>query len=769
VKRVSKRYRFHLIGPAALATFGSATLAPYAQAQTVPAATGASAVQAASQPSAQPGDASKSDKANKPNQVTLAPVTVTAAKRKQNARDVTSSISVVGHQQLENQHVTSLVDLAGSLPGVQIDSGGTPGQTSISMRGISSLDVGSVVGTYIDDSPLGSSSSFAAASRYQLDLLPYDVDRIEVLRGPQGTLYGASTMGGLLKYVMKEPDLDNLYGSIGSGVSTTSGASGAGWDGRAMINVPLIKDKLAFSASVSQNDTPGWVDNAVTGQTDVNHVTQKSSRFALFWMPTSDVSVKVQAIHQSINASDTGVILLDPTTEQPIYGINKTGTVIAQPFSNNLNFYSATLNWDLHAMDFTSATSFSRTDRTSTVDDTAVYGPVFNEYGFQGGVSPLELQENLSKFTQEFRLASKPGGQVEWLAGAFFTHESSNNLQLLGAKAADGSPLPELDPLLNVDLPTSYTEAALFGDLTYKFTDRFDVTGGLRYAKNWQTYSYGISGIGAGLEGLSDSSGSSSEGSTTWMFSPRYRLTDNSMVYFRAATGYRPGSPNLPLPGVPAVVHSDTLTSYELGWKSLLLDKRLSVDMAVYDINWKNIQLNNYTPTGVAYLANGGTAKSQGAEVSLAYLPIRNLKLGLNAAYTDSRLTQDAPSLGGKSGDSLPNIPKVTWSYTTDYSFPLPWDLTGHAGGDYRWTGARWSSFSSSSTNWREGSYGVLDLYANVTARTWTLRLYAKNLNNQHPLLNVGYLQNAATGQIAVLDATSLQPRTIGVELDTQF
>ena len=334
MRRVSRRYGFHLIGPAALATFGSATLPTYAQAQATPAA-GASAVQAA----AQPDKTAPSSKAVKPNQTTLPTVTVTASKRIENARDVTSSISVVDHKQLEERHVTSLEDLADSLPGVQIDTGGTPGQTTISMRGIPSLDVGSVVGTYIDDSPLGSSSSFAAASRYQLDLLPYDVQRIEVLRGPQGTLYGASTMGGLLKYVMKEPDLENLSGSVGSGVSTTSGASGAGWDGRAMINVPLIKDKLAISASFSQNDTPGWVDNAVTGQNNINRVVQKSSRFALFWMPTSDISVKVSAIHQSINANDTGVILLDPKTQQPIYGNEKTGTVIAQPFSNNLTFF----------------------------------------------------------------------------------------------------------------------------------------------------------------------------------------------------------------------------------------------------------------------------------------------------------------------------------------------------------------------------------------------------------------------------------------------
>jgi outer membrane receptor protein involved in Fe transport len=707
--------------------------------------------------------------AKRQDATTIEVVTVTAQKRTENARDVSSSISVVGSQQLENQHVNSLADLAGSLPGVQIENGGSPGRTAISMRGISSLDVGSVIGTYIDDTPLGSSSSFAAASRYQLDLLPYDLERIEVLRGPQGTLYGAGSMGGLLKYVMREPDMNTLSGRVGGGLAHIDGASGTGWTGRASVNVPLIKDELAMTASLSQNRTPGYIDNLVTGKNGINDVTQQSGRVALLWKPNADVQLKLSALHQTVDADDLGVILLDPRTQQPLYGERGTGTVIAEPFSNQVNFYSATLNWDLHWADFTSATGYSASTSHTTKDDTVVYGPVFAAYGYNNGQSGLYLDLNLKKATQEFRLASKAGGDIEWLGGLFYTHESSKNAQLLTAKSATGAPLPGLDPLLVVDLPSTYREAALFGDLTYKLSEQFDITGGLRYARNEQDHSYGVSGIGAALTGLKSSGGESAENVTTWMFSPRYRIDKNNMVYLRVATGYRPGSPNLALPGVPTVVNSDRLTNYEAGWKTSMLQRKLNLNLALYEIRWKDIQINNSTPQGVAYLANAGTASSRGGEASLSWTPVNTLRLALNSSYTQARLTEDAPTLKGKDGDTLPGIPRWNWSTSADYYFSLSDAWSGHVGADYRWIDKRRSSFENNPDSYRQGSYQVLNLNADVSRGIWTMRVYAKNLNNAKPQLNIGYLGNGATGVTSTLQSSMLQPRTIGIEFDTQF
>lgn len=717
------------------------------------------------------GAATPKNKTVKADTTTLGAVMVTAQKRSEDMRKVPASISVVSSDQLDKQHVSQLSDLAGSLPGVQIDTGGTPGRTSISLRGISSLGVGAVVGTYIDDTPLGSSANFARSSSYALDLLPYDIERIEVLRGPQGTLYGAGAMGGLLKYVTKDPDLTSFSGRIGGGVSTISGGSGNGWDGRATVNLPLIKDQLAITASLSQNSTPGYVDNVRTGQNGINDVNQRSARVAVLWQPNEDISLRMSALHQSIDASNKAIIALDPTTQQPLYGDQKSDKALPEPFSKRVNFYAATLNWSLPWADFVSATSYSTTSTHDLDDESVTYAPLFPLISnYPAGLSVFKLDLGLKKVTQEFRLSSKPGGNIEWLAGAFYTREVSSNYQVQTAQSNSGALLPGLDPLFAGGIPTTYKEGALFGQLTYKFNDRFDVTGGLRFARNEQSFTQNITGGGGLLVPLGSTPGKSAEDVLTWMFSPRYHLSDDSMLYMRAASGYRPGGPNFALPGVPPTVKSDSLVNYEAGWKTLFLDKRASIDLDVYAINWRNIQMYTATPNGsITYLANGGTATSRGVELSSSFMPIRDLRLGFNAAYTDAYLTKDAPGLKGKNGDQLPDIPRWNGSFTTDYYFRLPQSWAGQIGGGYRWTGKRLSSVSSNPNVYRQNSYGVVDLNASMSKDIWTIRLYVKNLTNQHPHLNIGFLQNGVTNAVASLQSAMLQPRTVGIEFDAQF
>jgi len=721
---------------------------------------------------AHPDSAAKSSGANgvdKNSATSLPAVIVTAEKRTQDVSKVPSSISVVNSELLENQHVASLVDLAGQLPGVQIDSGGTPGQTSIVIRGISSLQQGAVVGTYIDDTPVGSSGNFSAASLSQVDLMPYDLERIEVLRGPQGTLYGAGAMGGLVKYVLKEPDLGTTSGDVGGGVFSISDSSGTGRDGHARINLPLIQDKLGVTASVAENRTPGYVDNAVTGQNDMNAVTQKSGLLSALWKPIDDVKLKVSALHQTMNANDNGAILLDPTTQQPIHGERETGTLLKQPVRKQLNFYSATLNWDLHWADFTSASSYSTMFYQPTQDLSVQFGPLFPLFGASApGLAPFVTRIHVNKATQELRLASKPDDHVEWLVGAFFTRELSHNYQNISSLTDAGEPIAGLDPLLAGEVgPTTYKEGALFGDLTYKFTDKFDVTSGLRYARNEQTYQQRVTG--GLLVPLGITYGHSAENVLTWMLSPKYQIDDNHMVYLRAATGYRPGGPNIALPGIPPTVKSDSLVNYEAGLKSRFFDNRVSVDFDLYTINWHDIQLPATTPGGLGYTSNGGKATSRGAELSMAFRPIRNLQLGFNAGYTDAYLTEDAPALQGKKGDSIPSVPRVTWSTNADYYFDLPHAWSGHVGWDYRWTGKRWSNVSSNPYTYRERSYGVLDLNADISRSIWTVRFYVKNLANARPHLNISYLQSALTGDVVDLQSILLQPRTVGIDFNMQF
>jgi iron complex outermembrane receptor protein len=695
-------------------------------------------------------------------------VIVTAQKRRERASEVPSAISVVGQTQLENQHVSQLSDLAGFLPSVQIVDGGTPGQTQISVRGIPTLGPGAVVGTYLDDTPMGSSNNFAQAAAFVLDLLPYDVARIELLRGPQGTLYGASAMGGLLKYVTNDPDLDTVSGRVGAGFSSVDGAHASGREARSVVNVPLVKDVLAMRASVANNVTPGYVDNALMGQRDANRVQQQYGRLALLWRASDRLSVKVSGLRQKIDAKDNSLIRLDPLTRAPVYGELASGKLVAEAFEKTVDYYAATLNYDMLWADLTAASSYSKTITHQVSDLSPQFGVAFPDLvGLPAGISAFPLDVSTRKFTQELRLASKAGKDVEWLLNGFYTRERSQNHQVATAQTLAGDPIPGLDPLFTVALPSIYSEKAVYGQLTYKFTPRFDVTGGLRYARNKQDY---VQDVTAGiLAPIGASSGSSQENVTTYLASARYHLTPDRMLYARVASGYRPGGPNLLLPGVPTSVSSDTLVNYEVGMKSLFFDKRASVELALYQLAWKDIQLTAATPNGLTYLANGGTAKTRGIELSSSFRPIPAWRFGFNTAYTHARLTADAPSVSGKNGDVIQGIPNWTWSLTTDYSFDAIADWTPHLGGGYSWTGERNTSQSSDPLSYRLASYGLLNMNADVSKGPWTVRAYAKNLANSRANTMLTNIQNAATGAIGFISAVRPQPRTLGVEIDMSF
>lgn len=702
----------------------------------------------------------------KAQSTTLETVTVTALKRRENEREVPAAISVVGEQLLESQHVTQLSDLQGYLPAMTIRDGGTPGQTSVSLRGIPTIGSAAVVGTYIDDTPLGSSSSFARAGSFVLDLLPYDVQRVEVLRGPQGTLYGAGAMGGLLKYVLKDPDLDSFEGRAGLGLSSVRGAGEPGWNARAGINAPLVEGKLALRASIAQETTPGWIDNAREGRRGINDARQRGIHASLLWQPNEDARLKLTALRQTVDADDNS---LEPLTTAltPRYGRDRTGKPVRETFEKTVDYFAATWNQDLGWADLVSATGYSKTDTDQVNDQTLVYGPLFPRlYGAPPGVSRFPLTLKLSKWSQELRLTSKSGGKLEWMLGGFYTREQSDNRQIVDARTPDGVPLAGAEPLAVIDLPSTYREAALFGNLTYQFHPRLDATLGLRYARNDQDFAQIVS---AGkLLPLGRSTGRSSENVTTYLLGTRWRLDEDNMLYLRVASGYRPGGPNFAVPGVPPSVDSDTLVSYEIGWKALLLDRRASIDLAAYRIDWKDIQLSA-SKNGLSYRANGGDARSSGVELTTAFKLGPSLRVGFNASYTDAWLVDAAPSIGGRVGDTLPGIPLWTGALTADYEFVLPRGMSGHVGGGYRWTGARMTNVDGNRDSAALAAGGQFDLNADVSKGRWTLRAYVRNLADSRDFTALAPVRSAATGTVSEWQGNRLQPRTFGLEFDLWF
>lgn len=694
-------------------------------------------------------------------------VVVTAQKKSENVQNVPQTVNVVGATQLQDFHVNQLTDIGAYVPGLQIDSSGTPGQTTISIRGVAPISSGTTVGTYIDETPIGSSSYHERTQSYALDILPYDVERLEVLQGPQGTLYGANSLGGLLKYVLVQPSLTTTSLRAGGELTGVKGAGSVGGGLRAMVNTPLVQDKLGFIASYGYANTPGYIDNARTGEKDQNGVRQESGRLALRWAAADNLTVRLGALFQSVNADGNATMALDPVTLKPLYGDLKDANYLPNIFRSRLQYYSGDINWDLGWASLVSATSYSSQRTHSIQDATVTFQPIYGLFGYPDGLSAFDLDLGNRKFTQEVRLQSAPGHKLEWLAGGFYDHETSTNHQIETATMPDGTPIAGLNPAFEGLLPITYNEYAFFGDLTYHFTDRFDVMGGVRYAHNSQDFRQTI--LPGPLLPPSDVPGHSSEGVWTYSVSPRFHVTDDIMTYVRVASGYQPGGPNTALPGVPPAVKSDTLTSYEVGLKSMFWDRRVTLNLAAYDLEWKDIQVVGSLPGGITYTTNGGTARSRGFQADGTIRPIQGLTVQGTLAYTDAKLTEDVPSVGGMAGDRLPYVPKWSGSLRADYAWPLMGEWEGHAGAGLRMVGDRFSLGPFAISQYKTPAYSALDLNLGVSNDRWNLSVFAKNVTDKRAYLTAGAIQDGLSGAIPLVEGAILQPRTIGVSLDVKM
>src|SRR5205809_2380832 len=500
-------------------------------------------------------------------------VVVTAEKREQNIQDVPSSISVVNDVELDNLHATQLTDYAPYIPGFQVNSLGSPGQTTISLRGIADITSGATVATYIDETPMGSSGIYQRADINELDLLPYDIRRVEILRGPQGTLYGANSIGGLVKYVTLDPNLTAEEFHIGGGISGVEHGDQPGWDAHIGGTVPLANGTVGLRLSYARNDGAGFIDNVVNGEHGINDFNQQAALIGLLWQPNENIRLRFTALGQRIESDNNATVPLNPQNLDPLFGDLTNQIFVNEPYTKNVGLVAATLNLNLGWADLTSATAYLNVRTDQRLDVTLNLGELPLLLGFpMPGISGEDLRLNLDKFTQEVRLTSKPGGRFLWQLGGFYTYEHGHQDQFIFINQANGKPFVGLPNLFNALLPSTYHEGAVFGNASYEFTDWFTLGAGLRYARNDQDFSQIISGILVPKQNLP---GHSAEDVFDYMVSPEFKLGKDLMLYARIATGYQPGGPNVAAPGVPPTVNSSTVTSYEGGLKSEFFDHRL--------------------------------------------------------------------------------------------------------------------------------------------------------------------------------------------------
>lgn len=603
---------------------------------------------------------------------TIETVVVTASRRSEAVQNVAGQVTALSGNDLEKMHANSFADFANSVPGLSYQSGG-PTNNLIAIRGVTTggTQLGSAVSLYVDDVPVGASTQFGLGFQ-SLNINVFDLDRVEVLNGPQGTLYGANALGGTIKYITAEPDL-NAFDARGEAEGSDTAHSNYNDDLRVMGNMPVLDGQVAIRVDGAQEFDSGYAQDPTHDRTNVGSGRSLGGRVSLLAQITPNIEVRLSAFSQDVRGSGADVSFRDFVTHAPIAGPYDQSYPLQQPSNNSLQLYSGVVNWNLNWANLTSITGYQWNQGQYESDVSTLYDFLFTFFGLPT-TDPfgLPVNTNTGKFTQEVRLASPDNKTFEWVAGGYFTREiTTESVDLVDAANPGGLFLGEL-PFFGF-LPSTYRELAMFADGTYYFTDNLDLTFGMRYSNQHQTYQSYISSLflPAGLHYFAAGSDQSVE---TYLINPRYHITDDAMIYARVSSGFRPGGPNFVLPGstkVPPSFQADNLWNYEIGEKSTLLDGRATLNADIYDIEWNAIQTTENVD-GINQLVNAGDARIEGVEASFDYRVLPDLMLGGSGGYTDAFLTTPSPIIGiTQKGVRLPLSPKYNFALTGQYSFDL--------------------------------------------------------------------------------------------------
>jgi iron complex outermembrane receptor protein len=715
-----------------------------------------------------------------------------APRDRDDTQAIVGSVNVMGGEWLETLKLEQLTDYASYVPGMVVAGQGSPGQSTVILRGVSPEAQASAVGFYIDDTPVGASGAHGSTSSFPLDLMPYDLDRVEVLVGPQQTLYGAGSEAGLIRYVLKAPSTSSFDAQVGLDVSEISGAAGPGASVRGMLNAPIVDGSLGLRLSVYDSHTPGYIKNAYTGGTAVNGLAQYGGRVAALWSPAESLSVAFNAFWHRIDSKSNGVESFAGITPVPnaagldllrassSFGDLTENHAFEQPFSKALDYYALSVNWNAGSVTVTSASAWSRSHTHQERDDTQIVGPNFP--GISGGAVPVGLARfdrdlGLEKFSQELRLASATGRRIDWRLGAFYTHESSTDREADYAFDNAYRPIAQFAPEFGyVLLPSTFNEWAVYGELTVRVTDRLDLTTGARRSHSDQA---GVTIVGgataqAGIVGLGTGTFSSSlarqhaDTATPWEAALGYHAAPDVMLYGRIATGYEPGLSNAGIVGAPPTVKAESLTSYEAGLKSEFLNRRFLLNVSAFYIAWSDVQVDIYVPG--FFTVDGGNATTRGVELATAYSTANGFRIGVNAARAQSETTAVSTTSQFLSGYPFAAVPEWNFAFTTDYDHALTSAWHAHVGGAWRWVDHVWGQpVTNGGPNYVLPAYSVIDLNAAISKGTLRLKTFARNVTDKRGYQGSYMIFDTSNATAVQFDYVLVQPRTVGVGFDYAF
>lgn len=692
-------------------------------------------------------------------------VVVTALRREQALQDVPAAISVISGDNIKSQGAQDFRDYLTTLPGVNFTEGPLGGMR-VTIRGVSDGVGGSdpLAGIYIDETPI--TESFFAT----LDPDVYDLERVEVLRGPQGTLYGASSMGGTVRIITKKPVLNVFEGRIEGRLSDTShGGTNKRIDG--VLNVPLVDDLLALRMSAGYRRDAGWIDNVALGKNDVNTVEKTNARLQLLLAPSDDTSVILGFTYQK---DELGIGPHDDVA-LPDYKVSR---FFAPNSESEAKLVALTVRQSFEKLSLTSATNYLSKDVLSGSDSTTsanlranitrlfAVAPGATEALGTSSASDYEL------FNQEFRIASAGENRLDYVVGAFYSNGSAKIFQTNDFTQSPTLRNAGVTGLRYFTFDQEYTlrQIAGFGELTFNATENLALTVGLRVFNVEQKT---ITVNGGLLNGAgSYSVGKSSATAKQQKYLAQYTIDPDKMLYAQASQGYRNGAPtgnglraeclpelaSLGYSGFPTEYGPDKLWNYEVGSKNTLLDGRMTLNGAVYYLDWSDIQSSVRLACGSGFVANAGKAVSKGFEVESTLQPIQGLSLTGALSYADAELKEVAAGQAGvRAGDPLPATSKWSWNLGVQYNRPLTDSLTGYVGVDANHVGSRWSLFRSAGPNAvLLPSYTLVNARVGVNADRWSAGIFVSNLFDER------YVNNRSGTPTTGFDFVG-RPRIVGV------
>ena len=692
--------------------------------------------------------AAQQQAAAKPDEDSTQKIVITANKRVEKQREVAGTVSVLDGAALERRGARDQEDALKLTPGVQFNKGDIASNT-ITIRGIGTNTTNEgggaqqgPTGLYLEDVPLAS----ATAKGSVVDVLTWDLDRVEVLRGPQGVLFGSGSLGGAVRYLFNKPRLGAFEASV-----KAEYAKAAEGDGKfslyGMVNAPLAQDVAALRVVAFDRRDPGYIDNLGTRKKDANDVHQSGGRVLVTVRPVKDLTATLVMSTQKTEQGDTFSVSPDPTRLEHTAPNNSTR-------KSTTDFYSLTADWNLGPVTLTSITGHTKTTFSRLIDDTELFASV-------GVVVPQVYRPQFGSSeatSQELRVASNPGGNFSYVAGAFYQTQKGSG----AAKQIDPSGAFGLIDIVDLTSQGGGTEKALFADSEYVLGGGWSVGAGGRYYRT--TTNSQQRGTNFGAPSNIDIPDGSDSGFTPKL-TVKNRYSQGFLWYALVSKGYRYGGVNGSAPFKP--FKSDSLWNYETGLR-MTLAEGLQVDLTAFMQDWKDAQFTYFFLNGrlpESGIDNVGKARSTGLEAALRLRIDAMFDVAASMAYLDAKTRSDTlvptgrGSITAPAGSRLPGTSKLQAALQGNAKFAGPLDSQGRFNATWTHVGDRVMFLGG---NKPADAFNTLDLGLSFARGNWTLASGLANATNEKGILSI----TGAPGGVGAFSQYFLQrPRTATVSL----